>query len=206
MISKGEGKFEQKHKTEVTAKVADEHDLKVTMTQKDWTTKWNYAPAQFCTDGKEVTFEGEMKRAPVAGTMEGKLENKCGGYDMGPVKGWSELQFDFKKDKDAPMSTEMTFSQSLKWTDFFLACRFVTPVPQPALSSAAATLFWSQGAWDLWARGSFIRKAFGAGLTWRHTEQFSHSTEVLYDMNPDGKNKGLFNTPLFWRYGLSLKS
>jgi hypothetical protein len=40
---------------------------------------------------------------------EGKLENKCGGYEMGPLKGWSELQFDFAgKGKD--VDTEMTFS------------------------------------------------------------------------------------------------
>jgi hypothetical protein len=61
----------------------------------------------------------------------------------------------------------MTFSQSLKYTDFFFATRFVTPVPKAALSSAAASLLWNNGAWDFWARGSFIRKAFGAGMTWR---------------------------------------
>ena len=55
--------------------------------------KWNYDPAQFCKDGKEVTFEGEYKRVPTDGSWEGKFENKCGGYPMGPIKGWSEVSF-----------------------------------------------------------------------------------------------------------------
>ena len=103
-------------------------------------------------------------------------------------------------------STEMTFTQSINHSDFWLGCRFVTPLPKPALSSAAATLLWKNGAWDFWARGSFIRKAFGTGLTYRMGDGYTHSTELLYDMNSDGKNKGLFNTPLFWRYGMSLKT
>lgn len=82
----------------------------------------------------------------------------------------------------------------------------MSPLPKPSLSSAAATLLWTNGPWDLWARGSFVRKAFGSGLTWRQDSNLTHSTELIYDLKPEGKNAGLFNTPLFWRYGLSLKS
>jgi hypothetical protein len=65
---------------------------------------------------------------------------------------------------------------------------------------------YTNGPWDLWARGSFVRKAFGAGMTWRQQDKLTHSTELIYDMKPDGKNKGLFGTPLFWRYGMTLGS
>lgn len=34
----------------------------------------------------------------------------------------------------------------------------------------------------------------------------THSSELVYDMKPDGKNKGLFGTPLFLRYGFGIKS
>lgn len=43
-------------------------------------------------------------------------------------------------------------------------------------------------------------------MTWRQGNGYTHSSEILYDMKPDGKNKGLFNTPLFFRYGMTLKS
>jgi len=123
LISKGEGKFEQKHKTEIKSKLSDEQDLKLTMTHKDWAAEWNFVPAQFHKDGKEVTFEAEVKRAPTGGSWEGKLENKCGGYPMGSIKGWSELQLDFSKKGEGDVETELTFSQSLNHTDFWLAGR-----------------------------------------------------------------------------------
>jgi hypothetical protein len=109
LVSKGDGKFDHKHKTEIKYSCCDEHDLKLTQTNKDWAVEWGYAPSQFCKDGKEVTFETEFKRQPIAGTWSGKFENKCGGYPLGPMHGWSELQFDFEgKGKD--VETEMTFS------------------------------------------------------------------------------------------------
>jgi hypothetical protein len=137
------------------------------ITNKDWAMEWSYAPSQFCQDGKEVTFESEYKRTPTSGAFTGKLENKCGGYPLGPMKGWSQLQFDFAGNGTNLDSTEMTFSQTLNHSDFWLGCNFVTPIPKPALSTAAASLLWKNGAWDFWARGSFMRKVFGSGLTYR---------------------------------------
>jgi hypothetical protein len=194
LVSKGEGKFDHKHKTEVKCAAADEHEIKITATNKDYAGEWSFAPSQFCKDGKEVTFETEFKREPASGKMTGKIENKCGGYNMGPLKGWSELQFDFEKKGSNPVSTEMTFSQTLNHTDFWFGTRFVTPVPKPALESAALTLLWVNGPWDLWARASYFHKALASGFTWRQGDGMSHSAELLYKTKADGKNVGLFGS------------
>jgi len=122
------------------------------------------------------------------------------------MKGWSEVQLDVSQAAGKEREMEFTFDQSFKYDDFFFAGKVVTPLPKPALSSAAASLMWCHGAWDLWARGSFVRKAFGTGFTWRQGGGVTHSAEALYDMKPDGKNKGLFNSPLFLRYGMTFKS
>ena len=104
------------------------------------------------------------------------------------------------------LETELTFSQTLNHGDFWFGTRVVSPLPKPSLTSAAVTLLWINGAWDLWARGNITRKAFGAGMTYRQNKNHVHSSELIYDMKPDGKNKGLFGTPLFWRYGFTAKT
>jgi len=35
----------------------------------------------------QVDFKGK----PPNGEYDGKFETKCGGYEMGPLKGWSEV-------------------------------------------------------------------------------------------------------------------
>lgn len=57
MVSKGEGKFDHKHKTEMKFAAADELDAKFTVTNKDWAAEAEYAPASFNKGGgHEVTF------------------------------------------------------------------------------------------------------------------------------------------------------
>ena len=33
----------------------------------------------------------DYKRKPPNGEYDGKIEAKCGGYELGPLKGWSEV-------------------------------------------------------------------------------------------------------------------
>lgn len=42
-------------------------------------------------DGFEATLETSHKRKPANSEYEGKVEIKAGGYELGPVKGWSEV-------------------------------------------------------------------------------------------------------------------
>ena len=53
-----------------------------------------YAPHSLHSDdgtGCETTIEGEFKSIPKDGEFEGKLEMKVGGYELGPLKGWTEV-------------------------------------------------------------------------------------------------------------------
>jgi len=162
-------------------------------------------------DGLETTLETEYKAKPPNGEWDAKVEVKCGGYELGPVKGWSELQVDFSKsfDKESKKlanSQELTFSQSLNHTDYFFGMKVVSDVPKVNVSCASAALLWKNGVYDFWARGSFIRKVLGAGATYRLDKQNTFSNEFIYDMKLDGKNTGIMGSPLFWRFGYTAKT
>jgi len=45
MVSKGDGNFDHKHKSEMKYAVGDEHEGKFTVTNKDWNCEWEYAPS-----------------------------------------------------------------------------------------------------------------------------------------------------------------
>lgn len=122
------------------------------------------------------------------------------------MKGWSEVQFDFAKKYDRESKklgddNSLTYSQSLNHTDYWFAMKCVTGVPKVGLSSACAGLLWKNGAWDFWARGSFMRKVLGAGCTHRLNSDTTLSNEFIYDMKMAPTKKGIMGSPLFWRYG-----
>jgi len=83
--------------------------------------------------------------------------------------------------------------------------KFASPVPKFALDSAAAGLMWKNGAYDFWGRGSFMRKVFGAGCTYRMQDNLTFSNELLFDMK-DGKGNGIMGSPMFWKFGATHKS
>lgn len=90
-VSKGDNKYEHKHKTEVKYACSADHETKLVVSNKDATLEYEYKPADYNKDGKEATLEVEYKRTPPNGEFDGKVELKCGGYELGPIKGWSEL-------------------------------------------------------------------------------------------------------------------
>lgn len=83
--------------------------------------------------------------------------------------------------------------------------RLVSGIPKFGLTSAGGALIWKNGAWDYWARGSFVRKFFGIGGTYRMNPDLTISNELMYDLKGDPKMKGIMGTPLFWRYGATHK-
>jgi len=131
---------------------------------------------------------------------------------MGSIKGWSELQLDFAQNTNKetkqydPVSTDLTFSQTLNHSDFWFGTKIVAGVPKGNVDMCAMSLLWKNGAWDFWARGGIIRKAFGAGFTWRESSKRVHSSELIFDAKEDAKTKGIFGTPLFFRYGFGMKT
>lgn len=38
-----------------------------------------------------MSVQGEYKRTPPNGAWDGKVEIKCGGHEVGPLKGWAEV-------------------------------------------------------------------------------------------------------------------
>lgn len=101
MVNSDKG-LDTKHKTELKYKHCCEHNLKVTATGKDLKLQVNYAPHSLHSDdgsGAETTLEGEFKSIPKDGEWESKGEIKFGGYELGPLKGWSELQVDINNQK-----------------------------------------------------------------------------------------------------------
>lgn len=162
-------------------------------------------------DGFEATLDTSHKRKPANSEYEGKVELKAGGYELGPVKGWSELQFDYGKefDKDSGKhenTKALTVSQTLNHTDFWFGFKGEADLTSKFnLTSCGAFFFWNNGAWDFWGRGSFVRKLLSAGCTHRLNSNVTFSTDFIYDLKNDPKNMGLMGTPLFWRYGATHK-
>ena len=85
------GTYDHKHKSELKYKVNGELDTKLVASNKDYTVELEYAPADFNKDGLHSSLELELKDTPAKADWEGKAELKVGGYELGPVKGWSEL-------------------------------------------------------------------------------------------------------------------
>lgn len=88
MTVKGDG-FAHKHKSELEVK-SGEHKVKFAVTSKDFCGEYNYAPEALNKDGLEGGLELKYKQTPGSG-YEAKIEGKAGGYELGPIKGFSEL-------------------------------------------------------------------------------------------------------------------
>lgn len=98
--SKGNNVFGQKHKTEVKYKCCDDHETKLTLTSADAELEYTYSPVDFNKDSNDMSVQYAHKQKPANGEFENKIELKVGGYELGPVKGWSEFQVDCNKDFD----------------------------------------------------------------------------------------------------------
>ena len=66
----------------------------MTATTKDLGLQATYTPHGHHGDGDsgtDASLEGEFKSIPKDGEWESKGEIKFGGYELGPLKGWSEV-------------------------------------------------------------------------------------------------------------------
>jgi hypothetical protein len=179
----------------------NEIDLKTTATLKDLALELSYAPSGV---GHDLSFEGEFKSIPKDAEWESKVEAKCGGYELGPLKGWSELQLDVnnKKGDDNKLAIEplVTFSQTLNSGDLWFGTK-VEATKEAKLEGAYALLKYQSGDSAAWLRASILRKFLCAGFSHRVNDKMNLSSEFNYDMVSGGKVKGIAGTPLFWRYG-----
>jgi len=73
-----------------------------------------------------------------------------------------------------------------------------------SLNGVYSILKYQSGDNAAWIRASILRKFMGAGFSHKVDDKTSLSTEFNYDLASTGKHKGVFGTPLFWRYGADM--
>lgn len=91
VAGKTAGTYDFKHKSELKSSINDECEGKLTATNKDYALELEYNPADLNKDGLHSSLEVEAKCTPVKGDWEGKVEFKVGGYELGPIKSWTEV-------------------------------------------------------------------------------------------------------------------
>jgi hypothetical protein len=159
MVSGKNNGYDFKHKSEI--KVAHENDLetKVTVSNKDFKLEAEWQPADLNKD-MHFSAEVESKIVPAKSEWEAKLEVKAGGMEVGPMRPWTELQFDTNQAKEHTL----TFSQNLQMDDFHVGYNLVGDVNNSSLSKAWAQLAWrNSGFGDIYMRAN---KARFVGLGW----------------------------------------
>jgi len=133
MVSgKEPGTYEFKSKTEVGRECpTNKYGYKVTMSNKDFAFEAKVEPKGLNKDGMHSIVKGDVKYIPAAENWEGKLEFKVGGYEIGPITPWSELQLDTNKAKNHMV----TYSQNLLMEkNFNLAWKLVGDVNKNKLT------------------------------------------------------------------------
>ena len=85
--------LEFKHKTELKKKFDEEHSLKFTATSNDYEAQYEFHPESLNKDGIDSQLEITGKCVPKDSTWEGNAEFKVGGFELGPIKPYTELGF-----------------------------------------------------------------------------------------------------------------
>ena len=96
---KAAGTYDFKHKSELKWKALD-GDWKFVGSNKDYTAEAEFEPAALNSNGMHGSVEVEAKCTPGKQDWEGKAEFKVGGVELGPIKSWTELQFETNKAQD----------------------------------------------------------------------------------------------------------
>ena len=85
------GTWDMKHKTEINHKCNDQMKANVVASNKDFTLKWSWSPADLNKDGIDSELEVEAKCIPAKEDWEAKAEFKIGGFELGPIKPFTEV-------------------------------------------------------------------------------------------------------------------
>jgi hypothetical protein len=161
VAGKTAGTYDFKHKSELKSSINDECEGKLTATNKDYALELEYNPADLNKDGLHSSLEVEAKCTPVKGDWEGKVEFKVGGYELGPIKSWTELQFETNK----AQNHVLTHSQNFNMDDFHVAYKCVGDLGTKSLSEAYGILAVKNSLGDFWFRSNCLSKVLGLGTT-----------------------------------------
>ena len=112
-----------KHKTELKKKFDEEHKLKFTATSSDYELDYEFSPESLNKDGVESSLEVKGKYVPAKEDWEGSAEFKVGGFELGPIKPFTEIQLDSNKGKEH----SLTYGQNLVYEkDYHCAWKLTT--------------------------------------------------------------------------------
>lgn len=83
--------YKVKHKNVLETKSVDEWELKYTVSNKSHEIKVEYEPTDMNKDGQKVQLEVESKCEPKDNKWSVEAEVKAGGFDMGPIKPFTNV-------------------------------------------------------------------------------------------------------------------
>ena len=188
-----------KHKHEIKYKCCNkEHEFKFVPSSKDYTAEWEYEPSQLNKDGVHASVSLEGSCAPLAHEYKGKAEFKLGGFKVGPLSPWTELQYD-RNTTGSSTENLMTASQNVVYQDYHVAWKAVADLDQKKLTEAYGVLALKNEKGDFYLRSNCLNRLVGLGSFFSLNDNAHHAYEVQYDFY--GKNKGMFDLPLFFRFG-----
>ena len=143
---KDAGIYDFKHKTEVKYAEGDV-EVKLTATNKDFAIDAEVQPSDFNKDGMHSSFQVEAKMTPAKDDWEAKFEAKVGGFNLGPITPWCELQLDTNKSQEH----ELTYSQNFNFEkNFHAAWKLVADVNGKSLKEGYGILAWNNTEFGDW--------------------------------------------------------
>lgn len=165
---------------------------------KQYEFELKFNPKDLNTNGQEVQFKVEAQCNPKAKEWEGQFEVNSGGFALGPVLPWTNIEF--KTNNKGEKFLE--YAQNLQIEkDYHLGWKLVGDLGQQKLKSAYGLLGANLGNHGFWYfRSNCLTRLCAVGC---HYSAFGgkghHSTEVQYDLTQ--KEAGLRGLPLWWRFG-----
>lgn len=186
-----------KHKVELKKKFDSQNTVKIVGTNKDFEFDYDFTPEALNKDGVDFSVEVEGKYTPAKNDYSGKTEFKLGGFKLGPVTPYSELQLDFAKGQAKP---DVTVSNVFTMDEYNLGVKAVLKdfktVDEAYLVAAVKN---STGHFYL--RSNVLTRFMGLGCNVSPKDYFHHSFELQYDAAASPSKSGIYGLPLFFRFG-----
>ena len=197
MVKGKTGGQDIKHKCEVrhTPKCMKEHAFKLTTSSSSFKGEWEFSPKDLNTDGKHASVEVEGDYVYGKNEWEGKAEFKLGGFKLGPISPWNEVQFNTNHKQEH----QLTLSQNLIYEQYHAAWRTLLDVNGKKMTDAYGILALKNSSGDFYLRSNCLQRLVSLGWFTKWCDNGFHCYEVQYDFK--GANRGIMDLPLFARFG-----
>ena len=202
MVSgKTAGTWDMKQKTELKHTPCSHMDMSVTVANKDITLKASVRPDQINGDGMDGSFQVEAKCAPAKNAWEAKAEFKVGGFELGPIKPWTEIEVETNEAKEHKVSLAQNYCYE---GNAHVAWKSVVDVKSKTLSECYGLLSYNHNNHgSMWFRSNCMKNFVGLGVHDKINEDLDVAAEAQWDFKKS--RKGMFGQPLFLRMGATHK-